>query len=382
MKNNRPVCQSVTRQAFLALACWIAFFIPAARAQESVVYAITASEAQPGAPVSKTQFKTEIFAVDPETRERRLVFSDANAPFFLLTGAIVAAGGKIFAEGIERNRVAEGKPAYLGPEAVYELSTDGSGQARKVFDMASGEQRFDFSSLFFNSAGTQFGNIRFVDGNAYLFVRDTGTGRLLRKHELIDWRFGSGERIGWMPDDKRIFITEAFPGEEGPEALWTTPGSLVGTYILEENGANPTRLAPEAELHAKIAGMEPSKESPAFLIGILPDGGLLLHDSQSGPVGGGVYLYELDLAKKTQKILPLQAEGNADAFHLSPSGDRLAFAGMRTEHLKQFQFAAISSVWLMDLKSGQQGRLLSFPTQDETRGGAPWINLIGWLEKK
>jgi hypothetical protein len=373
----------MTRHRVLALACWIAFLAPASRARESVVYAMTVSEPQPGAAVSKTPvFKTEIFAVDPETGKQRLVFSDANAPFFLLTGAIVAAGGRIFAEGIERNRVATGKPAFLGPEAVYELSTDGSGQARKVFDMESGEQRVDFNSLFFNSSGSEVGNINFVDGNAYLFIRDTGTGKLLRKSELTGWRFGSGEKIGWMPDDKRIFFTEEMPGG-GPEAWWTTPGSLVGTYVLDENGATVGRLAPEPELHPKIAGMEPSKESPAFLIGTLPDGRLLLHDYQSGPAGGGVYLYELDLAKKTQKIFPLQAEGNADVFHLSRSDDRLAFAGMRTQPVKQFRVATIGSVWLMELKSGEQRRLLSFPAHEETRGiGGAWINLIGWLDEK
>jgi hypothetical protein len=366
-----------------ALACWIAFLAPAARAGEFVVYAITASEARPGVPASPTQvFNTKIFAVDPTTGKQRLVFSDANALFFVLTGAIVSAGGRVFAEGIERNRVPTGRPAFLGPEAVYELSTDGSGRARKVFDMGRGEQRVDFSSLFFNSVGSEFGNIGFIDGKWYLLVRDTGTGKQVRKSELIGWRFGSGEKIGWMPDDKRIFFTEAFAGG-GPDAWWPTPGSLVGTYLLDENAATVKRLAPEADLHPKIADMQPSKDSPAFLIGTLPDGGLLLHDYERGPAGGGLQLYELDLARKTQKIFPLQAEGDADVFHLSRSGDRLAFAGIRKESVAQFQVATISSVWLMDLKSGQQQRLLSFPPHDETRGvGGPWIHLIGWLEDK
>lgn len=372
----------MTRHRVLAVACWIAFFVPSAGARESVVYVMTVSGAQAGAPASKTPFKTEIFAVDPDTGKQRLVFSDAKAPFFVLTGAIVAAGGRIFAEGIERNSVATGTPAFLGPEAVYELSTDGSGNARKVFDMESGERRVDFSSLFFNSRGSEVGNIRFVDGNAYLFIRDTESGKLLKKSELKGWKFGSGEKVGWMPDDKRIFFTEAFPGGESPEALWTTPGSLVGTYVLGENGATVERLAPEAELHPKIAGMEPAKESPAFLIGTLPDGGLLLHDHQSGRAGGGVYLYELDPAKKTQKVFPLQAEGSADVFHLSRSGERVVFAGMRTRPVGQLQVAAIGSVWLMELKSGEQRRLLSFPAQEEGRGGGAWINLIGWLEEK
>jgi hypothetical protein len=47
--------------------------------------------------------------------------------------------------------------------------------------MGSGEQRVDFLGLFFNSFGSEFGNISFSEGKAYLFVRDTGTGKLLRK---------------------------------------------------------------------------------------------------------------------------------------------------------------------------------------------------------
>jgi hypothetical protein len=356
------------------------------------MYAIGTNAAQSGISVSKTRaFQTEIFAVDPETGKQRLVFSDANAAFFLLTGAIVAAGARVFAEGIERKGVPtlEAGIAYLGPEAVYELSTDGSGQARKVFDMGSGEQRIDFHSLFFNSLGSVFGHISILDGNWYLFVRDTETGKLLRKSELVGWRFGSGEKIGWMPDDRRIFFTEAMPGG-GPDAWWTTRGSPVGTYVLDEHPAAAERLASEAELHPKIVGMQPAKESPAFLIGTLPDGGLLLHDYQRGPAGGGVYLYALDLARKTQKIFPLRAEGSADAFYLSRSGDRLAFAGTRKEYLTlargalaQLPFAAISSVWLMELKSSQQRRLLSFPPRADSRGaGGRWINLIGWLEDR
>jgi hypothetical protein len=373
----------MTRHRVLALACWVAFLAPEARAQESVVYAIGESAAQPDASRSKTQvFKTEIFAVDPETGKQRLLFSDAKSAFFLLTGAIAAGGGRIFADGIERTSLATPAP-YLGPEVLYEISTDGSAKVRKVMDMGSGDQRVDFHSLFFDSAGSKLANISFVDGKAYLFVRNTETGKLLRRSELIGWRFGSAEKIGWMPDDKRIFFTEAFPGVESPDALWTTPGSLVGTYVLGENGANVERLAPEADLHPRIAGMQPSSDSPAFLIGTLPDGGLLLHDYQRGPARGSVYVYELDLVKKTQKIFPLQAESDADDFHLSRSGDRLAFAGMRKQSLKQFQIAAISSVWLMELKSGQQRKLLSFRPHDETSEvSGRWISLIGWLEDK
>jgi hypothetical protein len=51
--------------------------------------------------------------------------------------------------------------------------------------------------------------------------------------------------------------------------------------------------------------------------------------------------------------------------------------------VKQFRVAAIGSVWLMELKSGEQKRLLSFPALEESGGvDGAWINLIGWLEDK
>ena len=80
--------------AVLTLSGWMAFLAPAAPAGKSVVYATTAIEAQPGVRTSQTQ----------------------------------AFNTKIFAEGIERNRVATGTPACLGPEAVYELSTMARGK--------------------------------------------------------------------------------------------------------------------------------------------------------------------------------------------------------------------------------------------------------------
>jgi len=146
---------------------------------------VTTSEAGSGVPAYKSQvFKTEIFAVDPETGKQRLVFSDANSPFFLLhDGDIVAAGGKIFAEGILAVQNLAHTPVFnpSGSAAIYELSSDGSGQAREVIDMGSAEQRVKFPSLFFNSSGTKFGNIDQVAGKWSLFVHDTETGKLLRK---------------------------------------------------------------------------------------------------------------------------------------------------------------------------------------------------------
>jgi hypothetical protein len=404
MSHGDRLAGNVARLVAVALACWITSSTARAQSGQSVLYSVTTSEADSGIPVNKTQvFKTEIFAVDPETGKQRLIFSDANSPFFIMPGGqmrggIVAAGGKIFAEGILPVETLAHTPTFDpgAPAAIYELSTDGSGQAHKVFDLGTVEQRVDFRSLFFNYSGTEFGNINYVAGKWYLFVHDTETGKLLRKSELIAWKFGSVENIGWMADDKRIFFTFDMSGDD-PEAWWTTPNSPVGTYVLAE-GDTAQRLAPEALLHPKIPGMRPSNDSPATLIGPLPDGGYLLLDYQSGPSGDSdtclyepslannahACLYELDLAKKTQRIFPLHMDGVPGDFHLSPSRDRLVFTSIKKEYQKQPTFKAMSalSVWVLDLESDKEWKVISFPPHDDTRPIGPRVNLIGWLTRK
>ena len=400
MSHKDRLAGNVARLVAVALACWAVSSTARAQSGQSVLYSVTTSEAGSGVPVYKSQvFKTEIFAVDPETGKQRLVFSDANSPFFLLhDGDIVAAGGKIFAEGILAVQNLAHTPVFnpSGSAAIYELSSDGSGQTREVLDMGSAEQRVDFRSLFFNSSGTKFGNIDYVAGKWSLFVHDTATGKLLRKSDLIGWKFGSPESIGWMPDDKRIFFTVYVSGDD-PEAWWTTPNSPVGTYVLGEADTYE-RLAPEASLHPRVAGLQPSNDSPAVFIGTLPNGPYLLQDYQSGPRGdsdtcpyepalannGHACLYELDLTKKTQRMFPFHADAVPDNFRLSTARDRLVFTSTKVEYQKQPKFKAIStlSVWVLDFESDKEWNVISFPPQDSTRPAGPQIHLIGWLDSK
>jgi hypothetical protein len=392
----------MARLVAVALACWTISSTARAQSGQSVLYSVTTSEAGSGVPVYKSQvFKTEIFAVDLQTGKQRLVFSDANSPFYLLhDGDIAAADGKIFAEGILAVQNLAHTPVFnpSGSAAIYELSSDGSGQAREVLDMGSAEQRVRFSSLFFNYSGTKFGDINYnyVSRKWSLSVHDTETGKLLRKSDLIGWKFGSVGNIGWMPDDKRIFFTVDVSGDD-PEELWTNPKSPVGTHVLGE-ADTIERLAPEASLHPKIPGMQPSIDSAAFFIGSLPDGGYLLQDYQSGPShdsdtclyepalanNGHACLYELDFARKTQRIFPLHVDGAPYNFYLSAARDRLVFTVTKVEYQKQPKFKATStlSIWVLDIQSGKEWNVISFPPQDDTRPIGPWVNLIGWLDSK
>ena len=125
-------------EARALVACWIVFLAPAAWAGESVLYSVTEqSVAYPATNrpvrVPVAEDKTDVFAIDPETGKKQLVFSDGNAEFMLLPGGrsprgMVAAGGRIFSVAVDRQAWANGQ----GRTAVYELSTDGSQQTRTL----------------------------------------------------------------------------------------------------------------------------------------------------------------------------------------------------------------------------------------------------------
>lgn len=382
---------------YLLVAWWFALVIPAVWAGESVLYSITdQSIMYPAAnrlvSASIPEYRTDIFAIDPETGKKRLVFSDANAEFMLLPGGttlqrggIAAARARIFALAADRQAKANGR---YEPDAVYELFTDGSSKARKMFAIEDEEQSPNIGNLFVNPSGSRIAHTHYIGGKTYLFINDTMTGKLLRKialryssEERTGRRFGSAWGFGWMPDDKRIFFAISLSGDSD-EAFWTAPNSPVGTYVMNEDGDRAERLAPEAALHPKLDGLEPSDSMAAVLMGILPDGRYLLADQEHGPEHPGVYLYTLDLAKRTQKTFPLQVDFDPSFVHLSPSGNRLTLAANPKIVGGQARFKAAPpvDVWVLDLESEKQFKLFSFTGTDVTGTQGPWMNLIGWLQ--
>jgi hypothetical protein len=245
---------------------------------------------------STEEDKTEVFAIDPEIGKKRLVFSDANADFMLLPGGrtqrgMVAAGGRIFSVAVDRrgwaNNVGQGR------KSVYELSSDGSGKARRIFDIES------YGSLSVSPSGEKIAY--FVDATAKAcLIRETATGKLLRKVEIQSESIsGTVSEMGWMPDGERFFFSLAVAGDDDA-AYWNNPNSPIGIYVVKNDATVPTRLAPEAELHFKAPDMEAAPDVGASLIGVLPDGRYLLTDIQTGPAHPGAMvgiLYALDLAK-------------------------------------------------------------------------------------
>jgi hypothetical protein len=368
----------------LAAVCWVALIAPAVWAGESVLYSVTENTVLYPAtnrpvPVSVTESKTEIFALDLETGKKRLVFSDGNARLQLSAfrggKSIVAAGRRIFAVAVDRQDLAN-DPRTAG--ALYELSTDGSGSVRKVFAIDN------FSSPFVSPSGSKIGYMPGDSTETHVVIRDTATGKLLRDAVIfsrtIEAEAAGG--FGWMPDEKKIFFALS-GGLDDEEMFWTTPNSPIGTYVMNEDAGAPHRLAPESALHPKVGGMEPSPDVAANLIGVLADGEYLFTDSQYNPNGnqGAMYIYSLDLVKGRHRIFPSPVDGGPASFYLSPSAGKLVLmvqpkvagghAGLRA--------VPTADVWVLDLGSSKQTKVLSFSDTDPTGSKGPWISLIGWL---
>jgi hypothetical protein len=344
----------------------------------SITVSATNRASRTGYPVAEP--KTDIFAIDPATGSKRLVFSDANASFFLVQagsarGGVVAGGGRIFAFGVDRQTAAND---HRAAGAIYELSTDGSGKARRIFDLDN------FANLFVNPSGSKIGYMPGDSTETHVVLRDTATGKPLRDAEIFSRTIEAegAARFGWTPDGKRIFFALS-GGLDDEEALWTTPNSPIGTYVMNEDAGAPERLAPEVALHPKIPGMKPSPDAAADLIGVLPDGEYLLSDRQYSPTGNreGMYLYALDLAKKTQKIFPLHVGTD---FHLSPSCSQLVMETSQgnTTNPPRYSPASTVDVWVVALESGKQLKLFSFTTPNVNNPDSQRMNLIGWLDSQ
>ncbi|MGO9211628.1 MAG: hypothetical protein ACLPXM_17860 [Terriglobales bacterium] len=359
----------------LVLFC-VAFLAQAARASESLVYAVSTGETKP----SQALPKTEIFIVDSESGKQRLVFSDADTELLLLPGSdvqsdIVAAGGRIFSRGVERKLYTNGRSD--SPAAVFELPTSRSGKARKIFDIENEvPMGSNFRNLFISPTGAKIGYMKVINGKPYLFLHETSTGKLLRKMDLSQMVFDLFvTSIGWMPDGERLFFTLDRSDEDDN---WRLPESQVGSYVMKEDGSGLARIAPEAAMHPKRPGLQANAVGAAVVLGALPDGRYLLRDFQVGPPSAhpGTYLYTLDPLANTQKTLSTDVPGELRCFRLSRSGRKLALLATEQESNTTEVSTGSKAVSVFDVESGQGRKLFYFTIKPD---GPAWIDLIGWL---
>jgi hypothetical protein len=203
--------------------------------------------------------KTEIFAVDVRTGNRRLVFSDAGLDWLLLPAypgggerqTMVAAGGRIFARGLPRKSYSGGWPTF--PAALYELKIDGSNQGRRIFDIEGNiETGSNFRSLFADPAAARVGYLTYEDGKLCLYLRETSRGALLRRVDLSRITLDClVTNIGFLPYGQQIVFTLDTGDEDS-----TSKASFgrVGSYVMKTDGSRPVRTARISNLIAPMRG--------------------------------------------------------------------------------------------------------------------------------
>jgi len=353
----------------LSCAAWLE---PAAGSGDRLVYSVSSGEWDK----YPRLLKTEIFAFDRQTGKSQVIFSDAGAGFLLLPAypgsaeeqVIVASGGRVFARGIERKYYTTGWPTF--PVAVYELATDGSNAARKLFDIEGEYGSSNFRNLFGNPSGSEVGHLNYLGDKLYLFLHETTAGALLRKIDLSAIALDClVSKIGWMPDGKRIFFTL-----ETGDVSATSKASYAraGSYLMEEDGGKPVHIPGDVAFHPTRPGYL-FDESQPILLGTLPDAHYLFSEFQWSQAAGRSpqnFLFSVDPVTKAWKDFPTGAQGNLTSFRLSYSGV-VAFIESQTQ-----QEIGSQTVWSMEPGSGKKEKVFSLSTKPMV---LPWLNLIGWL---
>jgi hypothetical protein len=370
----------VMKRFALLFACGL-LLSTATFAADKLVYSVTTGQEGRWPRIDKT----DVLVLDPQGGQPRMVFSDADAEFLLMTSGerlTAAAVGRVFALGVNRKNYQNGFPHF--PAAVYELSTDGSNHAWKIFDIEGENGTSNFRDLFVSPSGSKIGHINSLGGKWYIILHDTATGKLLLKMDLTPIALDCFVReIGWMPDGKRlIFTLETGDVDMTSEASYARAGS----YLMPDTGGPAVRVASNLTAHPKRSGYQPVADTPPTLLGQLPDGGYLLSEFQwkqgpavRAPAKATNFLYTVNSTTGSQKDFVANANVMLGSFHLSASGRLVSYVESHGEQRVGPDLIDNRTVHVLDLTTGKDQNLFSFPAK---LFNLPVTELIGWLDGK
>jgi len=323
---------------------------------------------------------TKIYSLNPNGKETRLIFSDENAPIMLLARrgmpghpgeVLVPSRNKVFAHAVEK-RLNPGR-WYASKASVYELFIDGSNKFRKVFDVM-GEQ--SLSEIFVNSAGTRIGYLNYLDQKTFIFIHETGTGKLLHKIDVSNVFLDCfASAIGWLPDGKRLFFTL-----DTGDVHVTSKESYkkVGTYFIKEDRLELFRLPQAFFSFPEKKGFGTHSSTPQF-VGELPDGAYIFREFKfkkdyRGTAASSL-IYMVNPITKSQKEIPLNVSQSLNWFKTSSNGKSIAF----TEKIssKEGRYEWVEHLWIKDIVTGKEKRVFSL---DNMPFKGLYLGLVGWME--
>ena len=355
--------------AALLLAGGLAPVRPAAAAaKERLVYAIVHKGA------GYEAGHTEIYSLDLDSGERRLLFTDEGSPIVLLQRLYVfhfpvVGGHRIYAHGAERGAAGP----VPGNGAIYEISTDGSGTCRKIARVAGEESVGDLCA---DPKGTRVGYIARLKRRHYLFLHDTSTGSIARKVDVTGMILDCVvSALGWDPRSGRLYLSaESGDSDITSEASY----ARAGTYVFDEAGVRWTKIASLPPL----PGFHPPES--ARMIGTLPDGRYVFETMQlaarpaSGPARFSFSVESFDPATGRVGEIGFHSVGGRPpggrlAPILSPSGVYLAGATPPGATSARSQ-----EIWVKDLRTGVERMPVSIPCEGAE---GPFLGLVGWLPR-
>ena len=327
----------------------------------------------------RNAWKTDIYSVSVETGQRRLLFSDAGPSFEILAANIMALhADKAYVKGVERYwSTGPAVGVFSHPEAIYELTLDGSNRFRKLFEI---DAKNPASELFLNPDGSKLASIGDSDGYM-VSIHAASSGALVHSWNAMPlFQKHCPDCLpvshGWLADGQRLFFTLEIGDLDGDSPA---PNDAVGTYLLTEDGKDAGSI-PAPEGTANVAGFRRDPEGAPWLLGQSPQGDYIFWDfgfeqaSHSPPPAEAqsfAVLAEHD--GHTIRVAPIRASG--PPMRLSASGRFLAYFERRT--LKNYR--SEYHLWIKDLQDGTEKELS--PPEGVSQNPSLGLNVLGWDER-
>jgi hypothetical protein len=329
--------------------------------------------------------KTEIHAISPSDSKSSLLFSDEGMNFeiepFNDAGNPLLPG-KAFLPGVEREwRTTPTPGAYESPQAIYELSLDGSNHFRRLFETLPNS-----TYLSVNLSGSRAALRAYVKDKYMFYVYDTKNWNVLHSwdiQKLLHDHCPDCQPLsdGWVADGT-LFISLDLVDEDSIEQ---EDKDVPGIFFVGEDGTEVGGVSREmGKLH--LPGYVRDDSILPELIGQLPDGSYLFRDyaRKAGPLPKpplrmSSFLVIAKPGSTMQKQIPLQVSVGVHQFQLSPSGRFVAFM----EDRQVANYKTERHLWTKNLETGEEKELLLMPeTPPQPTDPIPVFRVMGWEGEK
>jgi hypothetical protein len=337
----------------------------------------------------RTCRKAEIYSVSLMDGKRKLLFSDEGIHSDQMNlevkpAVITPDGSKAYGTGILRESRGTPSPgAGCGPEAIYEVSLDGTNRTRCL-----SETQENRPPPLLNPAGTEAFSGAFENGQFIVSVYDVETWKTLRKWDLSKVMQAHcpaciPQPYGWLANGHRLFFNMYAGDSDDPAGR----NAIEGVYFATEEGADLGGIpahAGEMQLPGYTRWSHFIGNAFPVLIGQAADGDYVFCDYavKNGPLPARLpnapdrvlVITGADFKIKRQIVLerPLAFLSS----YLSRDGKYLAYTEERTLP----DYSSESHLWGRDLESGTERELFVGPRTPQPKSTEPRqvYQVLGW----